>query len=57
MALTDTEIRKAKAKFEPYRMSDSGGLHIWITRAGGELWRWKYRHAGSEKAHVNRKIP
>ncbi len=49
MALTDTEIRKAKAKASAYRMSDGGGLYIWITPAGGKLWRWKYRFDGREK--------
>lgn len=49
MALTDTEIRKAKAKSSAYRMSDGGGLYIWITPAGGKLWRWKYRFEGREK--------
>lgn len=49
MALTDTEIRKAKAKDSAYRMSDGGGLYIWITPAGGKLWRWKYRFERREK--------
>ncbi|MEO6982678.1 MAG: integrase arm-type DNA-binding domain-containing protein [Edaphobacter sp.] len=49
MALTDTEIRKAKAKDAAYRLSDGGGLHLWITPAGGKLWRWKYRFESREK--------
>ncbi|HLI03797.1 MAG TPA: integrase arm-type DNA-binding domain-containing protein [Terracidiphilus sp.] len=49
MALTDTEIRKAKAKASAYRMSDGGALYLWITPAGGKLWRWKYRFEGREK--------
>ena len=49
MALTDTEIRKAKVKASAYRMSDGGGLYIWITPAGGKLWRWKYRFEDREK--------
>ncbi|MEO6815673.1 MAG: integrase arm-type DNA-binding domain-containing protein [Edaphobacter sp.] len=49
MALTDTEIRKAKAKGTGYRLSDGGGLHLWITPAGGKLWRWKYRFESREK--------
>jgi len=49
MALTDTEIRKAKAKDTAYRLSDGGGLHLWITPAGGKLWRWKYRFESREK--------
>ncbi len=49
MALTDTVIRKAKAKLAAYRLSDGGGLYLSITPAGGKLWRWKYRFDGREK--------
>ncbi len=49
MALTDTEVRKAKAKASAYRMSDGGGLYLWITPTGSKLWRWKYRFEGREK--------
>ncbi len=49
MALTDTEIRKAKAKGKPCRLSDGGGLYLFVTPAGGKLWRWKYRFEGREK--------
>jgi hypothetical protein len=34
MALTDTEIKKPRAKKKPYSLNDSGGLYIWITPAG-----------------------
>jgi integrase len=49
MGLTDTVIRKAKLKSGAYRLSDGGGLYLWITPAGGKLWRWKYRFDGREK--------
>ncbi len=49
MALTDTGVRKIKAKGNAYRLSDGGGLYLWVTPAGGKLWRWKYRHEGKEK--------
>ena len=49
VALTDTEIRKAKTKPAAYRMSDGGGLYLLLTPAGGKLWRWKYRFDGREK--------
>jgi hypothetical protein len=42
MALTDTEIKKAKATEKSYSLNDSGGLYLWITPAGGKLWRWAY---------------
>jgi integrase len=57
MALTDTEIRKAKAKDKAYRMGDTGGLYLWITTAGGKLWRWKYRHEKEEKLMSFGKYP
>jgi integrase len=49
MALTDTEIRKAKAREKAYRVSDGSGLYLWITPAGGKLWRWAYEYGGKEK--------
>jgi len=49
MALTDTEIRRSKPGEKPYKISDSGGLHLMITPTGGKLWRWKYRFDSAEK--------
>jgi len=57
MALTDTQIRKAKAGDEAYRMTDGNGMYLWVTPAGGKLWRWKYRHAGREKLMSFGKYP
>ncbi len=47
--LTDTAIRKAKAGDKPFKMADSGGLHLYISTAGGKLWRFRYQYAGKEK--------
>jgi integrase len=49
VALTDTEIRRSKPTSKPYKLSDSGGLHLLVTSTGGKLWRWKYRFEGTEK--------
>jgi hypothetical protein len=49
MALTNTEIRHSKPAQKPYKLADSGGLHLLVTPAGGRLWRWKYRFEGTEK--------
>jgi len=57
MALTDTGVRKAKAKDTAYRLSDGGGLYLWITPAGGKLWRWKYRRECKEKLMSLGKYP
>jgi integrase len=47
--LTDTEIRKAKAKAAAYQMTDGRGLFLLVTPTGGKLWRWKYRYQGAGK--------
>jgi Arm DNA-binding domain len=57
MALTDTEIKKAKAKEKAYRMSDSGGLYLSVTPSGGKLWRWGYVFEAKEKLMAFGKYP
>jgi integrase len=57
MALTDTEIKRAKPREKSHSMSDSGGLHLEVTPAGGKLWRWKYRFEGKEKLMALGKYP
>ena len=57
MALTDTEIKKAKAKEKAYSLNDSGGLYLWITTTGGKLWRWAYRFDRKEKLMSLGKYP
>ncbi len=57
MAITDTEIKRAKPQQKSYRLSDSGGLHLVISPAGGKLWRWKYRFEGKEKLMALGKYP
>jgi hypothetical protein len=49
MALTDTEVRRAKKKEKPYKLSDGGNLFLRVTPSGGKLWRWAYRYDGKEK--------
>lgn len=49
MALTDIQIRQAKAEARPYKLFDGGGLHLAVMPTGGKLWRLKYRVAGKEK--------
>ncbi|WBX85349.1 tyrosine-type recombinase/integrase [Sphingosinicella microcystinivorans] len=49
MALTDTAIRNAKAREKAYKLSDSSGLYLLVTPAGGKLWRQKFRVDGREK--------
>src|SRR3989338_876491 len=49
MPLTDIEIKKAKAKDKPYRMTDSGGMCLLVHPNGGKYWRLAYRFGGKQK--------
>jgi integrase len=57
MALTDTEIKRARPADEPYRMADGGNLYLWVTPPGGKLWRWAYRFDGKQKLMTLGKYP
>ena len=53
--LTDTEIRGLKPRAKPYKVSDSGGLHVLVMPEssrlpkGSKLWKCSYRFAGRQK--------
>lgn len=49
MPLSDLQVKNAKPTDAAYRLADSGGLYLYVTPAGGKLWRWKYRFDGREK--------
>jgi hypothetical protein len=50
MSLTDIEIRKAKPAERLVKLSDGGGLQLWIAPDGAKRWRLAYRFGGSQKA-------
>jgi integrase len=43
MALTDTQIRNAKPGEKVIKLSDGGGLQLWIMPNGSKLWNLAYR--------------
>jgi integrase len=47
--LTDTKIRAIKPGSAPIKVSDSGGLHLLVTPAGGKLWKLAFRFGGRQK--------
>jgi len=49
MPLTELEIRNAKPKEKPYKLTDGGWLFLLITPNGSKLWRLTYRFAGKQK--------
>lgn len=44
--LTDVVIRKAKPAEKSHHLTDANGLSVFITTAGGKLWRYRYRYDG-----------
>lgn len=48
MPLTDFGAQKAKPKYKPYRVSDSGGLALLVQPGGSKLWQLRYRYLGKE---------
>lgn len=49
MPLTDAQARKAEKRDKDYKLADSGGLYLFVTKAGFKSWRMKYRFGGKEK--------
>ena len=57
MKLTDVQIKRIKPNAKPYKVSDGGGLFLWVTPSGGRIWRWTYRHEGRAKLMTLGKYP
>ena len=57
MALSDTSIRNAKPRAAGYRLSDEGGLHLFVLPSGVRSWRWRYTWQGREKTLVIGRYP
>lgn len=49
MPLSAVDVRNAKPKDKPYKLSDEKGMYLEVTPAGGRYWRLKYRMHGKEK--------
>ncbi|MFX4086178.1 tyrosine-type recombinase/integrase [Sphingobium yanoikuyae] len=47
--LTDKEVKNAEARAKPYKVSDSGGLYLYVAPTGMKSWRMKFRLHGKEK--------
>ena len=46
--LTDSQVKAAKRKDSPYKLTDGGRLYLLVTAAGSKLWRWNYRLDGKD---------
>ncbi len=47
--LTSAKVRKAKPKDRDYKMYDSLGLYLLVTKKGSKLWRFAYKYNGKQK--------
>ncbi|MGY4304792.1 integrase [Bradyrhizobium sp. USDA 4369] len=47
--LTDAAVRNAKPNGRLVKLSDGGGLQLWLTPSGGKLWNFAYRFGGKQK--------
>jgi integrase len=57
VALSDARIKAAKPKQKPYKLGDSGGLYLLVTKNSdgpSKLWRFKYRVSGTSPARFNK---
>ena len=46
--LTDTQIKNAKPKEKPFKLSDSNGLYLEVRPNGSKFWRYRYRIGAKE---------
>lgn len=49
MTLTDNACKNAKPSDAARKMSDGGGLYLFVTPSGSKLWRMNYRFEGKQK--------
>ena len=49
MPLTDARCRSARPGPKLQKLTDGGGLQLWLQPTGGRLWRFAYRFAGKQK--------
>lgn len=50
MSLTDVTCRATRPGSRRRKLSDGGGLQLWIMPSGMRLWRLVYRYLGAQKA-------
>jgi len=49
MPLSDLKCRNARPGLKLRKLSDGGGLQLWVQPTGSRLWRLAYRFGGKQK--------
>lgn len=57
MSLTDTKVKNLKPLERAYKVADTGGLYLYITKTGLKSWRKDYRYQGKRKTITLGKYP
>lgn len=55
--LTAVQVRNAKPKEKPYKLTDGHGLHLHISELGRKTWRYRFRLDGKESTFVIGEYP
>lgn len=50
--LSGPQVKGARPKATPYKLSDGQGMYLLVQPHGARLWRMKYRHAGMERVYA-----
>lgn len=51
--LSDIQVKNAKPKAKPYKLTDGGGLYLEVTPVGSKLWRMKFRQANGKEGRLS----
>ncbi|HXP97369.1 MAG TPA: Arm DNA-binding domain-containing protein [Telmatospirillum sp.] len=49
MMLSDMKCKAARPGTKLQKLSDGGGLQLWVQPTGGRLWRLAFRFGGKQK--------
>jgi len=47
--LSDTRVKQAKPRGAPYKLTDGGGLYLYVSPAAAKSWRYDYRFNGRRR--------
>ena len=50
--LTDAQVKNAKPKTKPYKLSDGGGLYLEVMPTGSKLWRMKFKRSNGKESRL-----
>jgi integrase len=50
--LTDTQIKRVKARATPMKLYDGNGLYLEVLPSGARLWRFRFRQANGKESSI-----